>query len=128
MNEISYAQYVAENVNNIISYDQYVMESVNNSINYGEYLVESINKRYFYLDFYILYNKSYKLNDRELIKLKIYIYKVVNESDNYFYFMNKDNYLCKIEDDYYVLFYNGIYNKCDQLSGLIKEIRKINKW
>ena len=127
MNGISYAQYVAESVNNIISYDQYVAESIN-SISYGEYLVESIHRKYFYLDFYRLYNNSYELNDRELIKLEIYIYRVVNESDNYFYFMNKDNYFCKIEDDYYVLFYNGIYNKCDQLNGLIKEIRKINKW
>ena len=85
-------------------------------------------------------NKYLKMSNDEINKINNFLHFRINctldeiyisdkdfiNYDNYYYmFGRKLSFICKLEDDYYILFNEGIYIKCDQLSEVIKRLKKI---
>ena len=66
-----------------------------------------------------------KFNLSEINRVSKYV-NLVNKKNRYDYYLidDKCNFIIKLEDDYYYICYNGVYKKCDQLSELIKELKK----
>ena len=68
-----------------------------------------------------------ELNDREFKKINslIPLNKSIDNNNfiNFYLIGNKVDFISKLEDDYYYLFYDSEYIMCDQLDGLIKELK-----
>jgi len=67
------------------------------------------------------------LSDREYVKvMEVYNLLYTNIFANIFYLFNHTNdFIFKLEDDYYVICYKGIYTKYDQLNSLLIALKKI---
>jgi hypothetical protein len=75
-----------------------------------------------------LNNKWYKLDGRELNKIGNYVLleeRYVNLSCYYYKINGSINFISKLDDDYYYLFSEGVYKRCDQLWELIREIKRL---
>ena len=81
------------------------------------YVCENIdNIKYLYELFYEQFKKI-----NSLIPLNKSIDN--NNFINFYLIGNKVDFISKLEDDYYYLFYDSEYIMCDQLDGLIKELK-----
>ena len=69
-------------------------------------------------------NEWYKLGEDEYRVLSKYVFLDERYINNrYYYMVGNCKFISKLEDDYYY-YYDGEYNKCDQLSELIKKIKR----
>ena len=67
------------------------------------------------------------LTEKETKKInKILNKEIYHLGGDLFYMIgNRLDFIVKLEDDYYYFYHNGIYTKCDQLNGLLIELKNI---
>ena len=93
----------------------------------GRYILYNGVRRYNYylMEYDSIIFDSYELSNYEYSRLNCYIMgKVIVECNVVYFIDDRCNFIIKVEDDYYYLCYKGVYKRCDQLGGLLLELKK----